>query len=68
MVLIKLRLSSNDAIETTVVDVPKSIPTKVLLRINAEFLTAGKNDEVVILFILVFGCTLCKRATVLSIY
>jgi hypothetical protein len=37
--------------EITLVDVPKSIPTKVLPRIIAEFLTAGKNDEVVISFI-----------------
>lgn len=37
--------------ETTVVDVPKSIPTKVLPRIIAEFLTAGKNEDVVISFI-----------------
>ena len=37
--------------ETTVVDVPKSIPIYVLPRIREEFLTAGSNDEVVIIFI-----------------
>ena len=44
--------SSYEAIETTVVDVPKSMPTYVLPFIKSVFLIAGKNDDVVIIFMI----------------